>query len=143
MSSLIAVEGCSFGLSCPEADGSVSGGSVSVTSAPSEGIFVDGHGAYFGAMSVEVSGLSYYPAVPPEGAVLPGTQAVPVTARISGSGSGVAELPAEDSAVLEGDSGTVSVTFVFETTVSPYTATASTDVTVKVTEAGQDCAEAS
>jgi len=146
MGTPLAVQGCTFSTTVSASDGTLSGGSVTVTSQPSQDIAVNGKGMWFDRIGVAVNGLVITALSPPPGAVSAmSTAQLPATADIRGTADDIREGDADTGkkAVLKGDSVTVSVAFVFTTGSYPYTATKSFDVTVKVDDPGQTDVEAS
>lgn len=114
----IAVEGCSP----QDITGS---GTVKIESQPSNDVLAGGKKAYFGTINVSVKGSNGGGLINNNNGQGPGT--------IKGTGSNV--LGNGQPAVLEGDTGTATVTGT--NTVGNTTTTVTTTVTVKITNAGQ------
>lgn len=146
MGTPVAVQGCTFKASVSPSSGTVSGGSVTAVSLPSQDISVNGKGVFFDKIDVLISNLVYTPLVPPAGATSPSSSTqVPANTSISGTAADILEgdVMTGKKAVLKGDSGTVSVQFVFPISMFPYTTPVSADVTVEVDDPGQTDVEAS
>lgn len=120
----IAVKGC-------ELEDETGGGTVSISTSPSDKVKADGKGIYFGPISISVSGS--------DGGGLIGDGNGAGTGVITGTGSKVTS--GGQPALLEGDTVTVAVT---GTTTSGNVVTPVKDVpvTVKVKKAGQSVAVA-
>ena len=120
----IAVVGCSL-------QDMTGGGTVTITSQPNQSIKANGNNAYFGTITVSVSDSN--------GGGIINKRNGSGTGTITGTGSKV--LGSGQPAVLEGDTGTVTV---YGTRTDPapppagsVTTNVSATVTVKITAAGQ------
>ena len=113
----LAVDGC-------ELEDVIGGGTVEVKSDPSDQVFADGKGVFFGTINIEVSGSDGGGAFTDGNGYGVGT--------LTGTGANVCDADGQP-AVLEDDYTTVIV----NGTSSGYTQPPAT-VTVKVKNAGQD-----
>lgn len=130
----IVVMGCSFMVSSDT--GAVGGATCSVTSSPSQAVKADNKFAYFGSMTVSVSGAMLTLPSPPPGASSPTSTPMSWSTTIDGSAENVFSPAGAGAkpALLEGDYGETEVTFQF----TPSMGTTPVPVTVmcKVTISG-------
>lgn len=115
----IAVDGC-------ELEDETGGGTVSISTSPSDKVKADGKGIYFGPISISVSGSDG------GGLIGDGNGAGPGV--ITGTGSSIKSDG--QPALLEGDTATVLVSGT-TTSGSTVTPVLNVSVTVKVKKAGQ------
>lgn len=113
----VAVDGC-------ELEDVTGGGTVSVDSSPSDQVFADGKGVFFGTINISVSGSDGGGKFTDKNGAGSGT--------LTGTGTNVCDADGQP-AVLEDDSATVVV----NGTSSGYTQPPAT-ITIKVKNAGQD-----
>lgn len=131
----IAVKGCALKISSP--DGTLTGNvDVAPFCFPSNDVYVNNNGVYFDKITALAKGLTLIPTVIPEGTTGKGTL-VTDTIDIQGTGSNVLDS-GNYKAVLEGDKGTKTCTFMFMTTTEPPSEVPLPySVTVEIQRAGQ------
>lgn len=131
----IAVKGCTLKISSSE--GTLTGNvEVAPFCFPSNDVSVNNNGVYFDKITALVTGLTFIPTVTPEGTTGKGTL-VTDTIDIQGTGSSILDS-GNHKAVLEGDKGTKTCTFLFMTTTEPPSEVPLPySVTVEVQRAGQ------
>lgn len=131
----IAVKGCT--LKIFSSDSTLTGNvDVAPFCFPSNDVSVNDNGVFFDKITALVTGLEITPTVIPEGTTGKGTL-VTDTIDIQGTGSNILDS-GNHKAVLEGDKGTKTCTFIFMTTSSPPSEVPLLySVTVEVQRAGQ------
>lgn len=113
----VAVDGCGL-------DDVIGGGTVEIKSDPSDQVFADGKGVYFGIINIKVSGSTG------GGAITNGDGSGSGT--LTGTGTNICDANGNPAVLVE-DSAVVMVSgHAGQTPVGPL------PVTVKVTDAGQD-----
>lgn len=135
MSKAIAVDGCTLQYSLDTGMGTVSVSSATITP-PTGKVKCKGKVAFHNKLTVIISQSSVVLTASPAGAVSPTSAAQPAPATINISGTSSKAKTMGDSFVLEGDEGSVSISYLFP---GPNGTQVSSSVTVhaKVSDAGQ------
>ena len=133
----LVVMGSSFMVSSDT--GAIGGATCSVTSGPSQAVKADNKFAYFGSMTVSVSGAVLVLPSPPPGASSPTSAPMAWSTTIDGSAENVFSPAGTGAkpALLEGDYGETSVTFQFPPSMGTTTIPVTVTCRVTISGAGQ------